>query len=746
VSLVPVYFSHSYRRTDRDSNEYFWRLFFESGFSFTVDPQGSVLSTTRLEIMMARSAGFVGLASFREEEQKYQCSPFLVHEFGLAVRTGRPRIVLRDKRVSPRFFRAHGTIEIEFDPNAPDRCIPAIEAALPRFRRDANDQLSRRPQRFGRVGAALAENDGMDDLPPGWRAALLASVTESNGSELLDLNAIKDNPVELAQSADCCDFVVVDVDDSHTWPAADFLVGRGTPLLKVARRGSSHALPDRYLGDPALRIVSSADETIAYWHDAAEFAARVTTELATAIGGRVEFVDFESGHRYFRGLGRRQRQVFISNASSANPLAGGLTHAVRSESIPFFHYRFNNTIGLGERWASQLGELVAASHVFIALIDGAYWASDFCRQEYETAERLANEGRILLIPCLLEGVEDDFSPPQQGIDLRGLRPEEQIATLVSRLDEMLASDRGWTAGHGMGSTDGQSSLRAGKVSVDVAIITILKEEYESVLGLLENVRPVLGTKELPNMHSWVVGEIEDHHGRGKFSIGLAISPHGGTNLASIVTKNTLQALDAESVLIVGIAGGLTGCQLGDVVVADRICAYEYGKIDDGGFQPRQDLDAATDSSIYSAARTLASRFPDWHQRWGDKGRTAPRILVGKVASGDKVVDQQKDAFFARVLNARPDLTAVEMEGAGAAAAVQDAREMHRSVGFGMIRGISDLPKSGTLSSTDGAGMASTSSTEVRDNWKVTASQAAAEFAVQLISLSWPSPPSSGTVP
>ena len=55
---IPTYFSHSYYPDDRAINEYFWDLFWEHGFAFTVDPRTGPLSTTHLELMMRRSVGY----------------------------------------------------------------------------------------------------------------------------------------------------------------------------------------------------------------------------------------------------------------------------------------------------------------------------------------------------------------------------------------------------------------------------------------------------------------------------------------------------------------------------------------------------------------------------------------------------------------------------------------------------------------------------------------------------------------
>jgi nucleoside phosphorylase len=325
--------------------------------------------------------------------------------------------------------------------------------------------------------------------------------------------------------------------------------------------------------------------------------------------------------------------------------------------------------------------------------------------------------------------------------LRDRPRQEQVQLVVSQLDELLAADADRrSAGVAAGPVE------AGRVSVDVAIITILEEEYAAVLRLLKRVRQVMGSATLDNQHAWVVGEVDAPEALVPYTVALAMSPRAGTNAAVIVTKNTLQAFDPRCILIVGVAGGLGGLNLADVVVADRICAYEYGKIDQG-FQPRDELDSPTDAALASAARTLAVRHPDWYGELDqpeELRHLSPQIVVGQIGSGDKVVDDPTDAFFASIMRSRPKLRAVEMEGAGAAAAIQDAREMQQAVSFGMIRGISDLPREG--GSQPGRQAGQSGQTETRDAWKVPAAAAAATAAIQLIRLSWPRPPLAGTRP
>jgi nucleoside phosphorylase len=738
VSHVPVYFSHSYRRDDRDVNDHFWRAFYDAGFSFTVDPVSPSLYTTTLELAMARSVGFVSVVPFRQAEERYQCSPFILYEYGLAVQTHQPRLVLRDKRVPPRYFRARDTVEVEFDVAALDRCTGELKGRLDDFHHLASSRSAGHRFRQGRVGIALAGGPDGNGSGAKARRAVVEDVLDAAGDEIVDLTIRANDPWELAQNADGCDFVVVDLDDHQTSRIADFLLGRGTPLLKVARRGAGPILPERLLGSAPLRRAAAADELLTYWSDEEEFESRLRHQISRAMADRTELTDFEAGHRYFRSLGREARPVFISNAGPANDLARDLAQALYLENIPFFHYRFQNPIGWGQRWADQLDRMIAASKVFVPLIDDSYWISEYCQKEYEAAVRLQEAGRITIVPALLGGHATGPEVPYQGADLRDRSRQEQLQLVVSRLDELLVADIARSAAHEVAGP-----VEAGRISVDVAIITILEEEYEAVLRLLTRVRQVTGSATLDNQHAWVVGEIDAPKLPAPYTIVLAMSPRAGTNAAVIVTKNTLQAFDPRCVLVVGVAGGLGDLKLGDVVVADRICAYEYGKVD-RGFHTRDDLDSPTDAALASAARTLSARYPDWYsglEQPEELGHLSPRIVVGQVASGDKVIDDPTDAFFASVIHSRPKLRAVEMEGAGAAAAIQDVREMQRGASFGMIRGISDLPHVG--GSRPGRRPGRSAQTETRDSWKIRAAAAAAAAAIQLIRLSWPRPPRAG---
>src|SRR5262249_62200031 len=116
---------------------------------------------------------------------------------------------------------------------------------------------------------------------------------------------------------------------------------------------------------------------------------------------------------------------------------------------------------------------------------------------------------------------------------------------------------------------------------------------------------------------------------------------------------------------------------------------------------------------------------------------AAQVLVGPVASGNKVVDDLTDAAFAPVLAMWPKLVAVEMEAIGTVSAVEDAREHGWISHFSMIRGISDRPISTAAAGADRP--TSAEQTRRRHLWRRYAAAAAAAFAARLIRTSWPRP-------
>ncbi len=276
---------------------------------------------------------------------------------------------------------------------------------------------------------------------------------------------------------------------------------------------------------------------------------------------------------------------------------------------------------------------------------------------------------------------------------------------------------------------------------DIAILTVLDEESVAVNRRIMHLRSVSGTEESPNVFGWAVGEIARTEGRTPYHVLLAQVAHAG-NLMSLATALvTIQQWQPRYIFLVGIAGGLerNGLSLGDVVISDHIYGYEYGKIlaNTAVFEPRPDFTYRCDAGLINGTRRFAQFQPDWGRSVGvgrpDISPRMPNALWGPIASGEKVIDEANAGYFLSVLSKSPKLLAVEMEGVGVAAAVDQARALGYNTGFLMIRGISDMPS--TPSTPDG-------STAQRDKWKVYAAEAAATFTVAYISAGLPVPPAS----
>ena len=276
--------------------------------------------------------------------------------------------------------------------------------------------------------------------------------------------------------------------------------------------------------------------------------------------------------------------------------------------------------------------------------------------------------------------------------------------------------------------------------IDVVILTVLPEEYKAVHDKLTDLRvppPSSGV----NLYAWVLGQVPRQQSGRSYSVALGMMGRAGTDMSSLATIDAITCWKPRYIIFVGIAGGFdrNNMQLGDVVVADLIYGYEYGKLEQI-FLPRSNWVYRTDLALVNGATAFYTTNPQWVndvQAEHPANRT-PQVFTGQVASGDKVVDDPTNEFFAQVRKAWPKLQAVEMEGAGAAVAIEHTQSKGLPIGFLMIRGISDMPMSPDIEKE-------TRGTQERDSWKPYAAQVAAAFTVSFIAHGLPLPPSQSTM-
>jgi hypothetical protein len=119
---------------------------------------------------------------------------------------------------------------------------------------------------------------------------------------------------------------------------------------------------------------------------------------------------------------------------------------------------------------------------------------------------------------------------------------------------------------------------------------------------------------------------------------------------ALATQHTIERWNPRYILMTRIAGGLPLNDLarGDVLISSVIWAYEYGKVKAGEFAPRADFTYPVDGGLLRGAGALAIRDPSWAQQIMTRFSqlsAAPKVVIGPVASGDKVIDDASSAFF-----------------------------------------------------------------------------------------------------
>jgi len=287
---------------------------------------------------------------------------------------------------------------------------------------------------------------------------------------------------------------------------------------------------------------------------------------------------------------------------------------------------------------------------------------------------------------------------------------------------------------GCAATRGSPHSGSLAAPIDVAIITVLPEEYHAVLGKLENVREAVESDERPNVYVWVVGEVRAAHSETPRRVVVAMAGESGEISGALAAQATVERFRPRDVLLVGIAGGVAdSVALGDIVISSEIWGYEHGHLgdryDSGGF-----LYFPSDPALLQSARSLGA---DWKKRVevsAPDPDVRSRVIAGKTGSGNKVIETGTSDYFAESLRANTAILAVEMEGAGVAAAIGRDHDLGGTTGFLMIRGISDLIK--TADQT-GADVAERGRNPERDVWKEYAADVAASFAIAWIESGWP---------
>lgn len=173
------------------------------------------------------------------------------------------------------------------------------------------------------------------------------------------------------------------------------------------------------------------------------------------------------------------------------------------------------------------------------------------------------------------------------------------------------------------------------------------------------------------------------HGGHRCKVIVALAGMGNAE-ASLATERAIKSFSPDYAFLVGIAGGLKDdLRLGDVVVADKVYAYESGKAKEQ-FHPRPKAPQIS-YAAYQMANAIV-RGDNWRNRVKLDRRGHPTAFVKPIAAGEKVVDSRDSAAFKLIAERYSDAYAVAMEDFGFVIAAHATP----SVTFAAVRGISDF--------------------------------------------------------
>jgi adenosylhomocysteine nucleosidase len=237
----------------------------------------------------------------------------------------------------------------------------------------------------------------------------------------------------------------------------------------------------------------------------------------------------------------------------------------------------------------------------------------------------------------------------------------------------------------------------------IVILTALNLEYQAVRKHLTDIE----VRTHPAGTRFEVGRL------GRDGCRVALSLVGkGNHSSAVLAERAMTTFEPPVVIFVGVAGALwPGINLGDVVVASHVYAYQGGTSEDDGLKARPrvwEISHECDQIAKHLDRTgaWASSMPS--------GIAKPTVRFGPVAAGEIVQDSAISAEARWVRQTYNDALAIEMESAGLA----QAAHLNRSLPAVVVRGISDRAD-GTKTTTDGA------------DWQPKAAANAALFAVAL---------------
>jgi hypothetical protein len=418
---IEAFLSHRYSSPDINLHVY-ERISSVVPISFRVDRGVLRTSAVRLQRLIRDADGFVGVyptpgdrrTSLARDQLRHQSRYFRL-ELDMAIRSGKPMLVIADRRYGPILPVPPGAASHFFDPQelgATDRpsATRLLRNAINEFSRQVAAQLAERDvpshQTYEplRVGVLLDE-----DRAAGGLLERLAGELESRGFSPHRLAWPPRLDPAYLLALQRCDWTLVDVSSLAGRTLAAFLHGTFIPTLRMipSTRGNRHAAA----GPQRLSVV----DDVLYGGAEVGYDADLVQEesdaaLLGALGAQVDVISVEPERiserdravDYFASAAKRKETVFVSCAGQDSPYAEDVVAELRRRFQRVFYYRDEGALEAGQPWPEQVFSELSGATVGVLLLSEAYANSRNCMDEAAHLYAGYTANKITLVPIRLD--------------------------------------------------------------------------------------------------------------------------------------------------------------------------------------------------------------------------------------------------------------------------------------------------------------------------------------------------------
>lgn len=425
-----AYFSHSYRWEQKELNHHIWNTL-NSHFYFAVDPPDvdrEPMQVAYLETMMMRSACFIAVIGRRDDLGPQLCSPYQLFENALAIRARRPRLLIIADDIDAALLGPEPEAVVRFEASAQ-------REGLAWFERPRNDETLRETiekfrnivrstpippyNRGGPIGLALPRDDNYLR-----QRQLDAFLTTKLAKQPKWLDLTRGTEGQLLRDVEECSLIVQEVRGTTHTPLdiQGLLHARFRPTVLVCRLEGDETIPnleaamrlphDRMAWSqtrPDLPIlyagyrVGTEMQPVVFWREHEQLFDALEHHVLRIRNRHKDLEKDGDATKYFLSLGRVPGKVFVSHENSSSAFVDELCREFDSKGIEYYHYRAPDAKRGGEPdFPDALKRRINEAAVFLTLINSAYAGKRWCMQELALALERANDGRLAILPFLLE--------------------------------------------------------------------------------------------------------------------------------------------------------------------------------------------------------------------------------------------------------------------------------------------------------------------------------------------------------